>query len=211
MADPTQDATKRCPTCDTVKPISAFHRDRTRRDGRYATCAACKSAKMKARYYEDVDESRRKLRERMRAMYAADPERFAAQQRELRRKDPEKFRERNRQWREANAELEREINAKAARRWRLANPDVKREAVRRYRAQQRAATVGPVDLALLWSQQDGICPLCERLIDLGLKAPDPFSKSVDHIVPLSKGGTHEQSNLQWTHLVCNIRKGAKAP
>ena len=29
--------------------------------------------------------------------------------------------------------------------------------------------------------------------------------------PLSKGGTHEQSNLQWTHLVENLRKGATVP
>lgn len=211
MADSTPEASKRCPTCDTVKPVSAFHRDRTRPDGRYATCAACKTAKMKARYYEDVDESRRKLRERMRAMYAADPERFAAQQRELRRKDPEKFRERNRKWREANPELDREINAKAASKWRLANPDTKREAIRKYRARKHAATIGVVDLAALWDAQAGRCPLCLEQIDLGLKAPDPMSKSVDHIVPLSKGGTHEQSNLQWTHLVCNIKKGASVP
>lgn len=38
-----------------------------------------------------------------------------------------------------------------------------------------------------------------------------MSKSLDHIVPLAKGGTHEQSNLQWTHLVENLQKGASVP
>ena len=41
--------------------------------------------------------------------------------------------------------------------------------------------------------------------------PDPMRFEVDHIVPLSRGGAHEQANLQWTHLVCNLRKGTKLP
>lgn len=36
-----------------------------------------------------------------------------------------------------------------------------------------------------------------------------MSASVDHIVPLARGGKHEQSNLQWTHLVENQIKGTK--
>ena len=32
-----------------------------------------------------------------------------------------------------------------------------------------------------------------------------------HIIPLALGGTHEAANLQWAHLICNIRKGARMP
>jgi len=42
---------------------------------------------------------------------------------------------------------------------------------------------------------------------LRLAWPDPGSKSIDHILPLSKGGSHSQENVQWAHLVCNTRKG----
>jgi 5-methylcytosine-specific restriction endonuclease McrA len=31
--------------------------------------------------------------------------------------------------------------------------------------------------------------------------------TVDHIIPLSKGGAHAVANLQLAHLACNIRKG----
>jgi len=92
----------------------------------------------------------------------------------------------------------------ASKAWNEANPDKRREAKLRRRARLAAATVGTVNLDAL---SLGNCPLCGDAIDATLKAPDLLSKSVDHIIPLSRGGTHEQSNLQWTHLICNMRKG----
>lgn len=35
---------------------------------------------------------------------------------------------------------------------------------------------------------------------------DPLLASLDHIVPLSKGGKHERSNLACSHLRCNQKK-----
>lgn len=53
------------------------------------------------------------------------------------------------------------------------------------------------------------CALCGRPIDKTLKAPDPFSVSIDHIIPVAKGGKSTMDNLQATHLICNKQKGAK--
>ena len=35
---------KWCPRCGKGKPLGAFHRDRTRPDGRSAWCAVCRNA-----------------------------------------------------------------------------------------------------------------------------------------------------------------------
>lgn len=51
------------------------------------------------------------------------------------------------------------------------------------------------------------CSLCGSRIDLALKYPDPMSRSVDHIVPYSKGGADVVENLRLTHLRCNQSRG----
>ncbi len=54
------------------------------------------------------------------------------------------------------------------------------------------------------------CALCGGIVDKTLKAPDPMSASIDHIIPVSRGGhPSDMSNLQLTHRVCNRRKGTK--
>lgn len=59
-------------------------------------------------------------------------------------------------------------------------------------------------------ERDGwLCGICETPIDPGAKLPDPMSASIDHVIPISKGGTHERANVQAAHLHCNVSKGAK--
>lgn len=53
-----------------------------------------------------------------------------------------------------------------------------------------------------------VCGICAEPVDMDVKWPDPFSPSLDHIVPLSRGGSHVLENCQLAHLRCNISKGA---
>ena len=55
-----------------------------------------------------------------------------------------------------------------------------------------------------------VCAICGRLVDKRLKFPHPMSASVDHIIPIAKGG-HPSAieNLQLTHLICNQVKSSK--
>jgi 5-methylcytosine-specific restriction endonuclease McrA len=51
------------------------------------------------------------------------------------------------------------------------------------------------------------CRLCWLPIDPEVAWPDPMSPSVDHVIPLSRGGAHTLSNVQSAHLGCNSSKG----
>lgn len=52
------------------------------------------------------------------------------------------------------------------------------------------------------------CWLCQTDVNPNIIAPDPLSPSVDHVVPLSRGGSDEDSNLRLAHFSCNARRGA---
>ena len=53
-----------------------------------------------------------------------------------------------------------------------------------------------------------LCAICGKPVDKTLKSPDPMSPSVDHIIPIAKGGHPcDLSNLQLAHRACTRAKG----
>ena len=54
------------------------------------------------------------------------------------------------------------------------------------------------------------CQICTKPISRRLKFPHPMSPSIDHIIPLTKGGTDEPRNVQAAHWKCNVDKGNRA-
>lgn len=55
-----------------------------------------------------------------------------------------------------------------------------------------------------------VCGICGRPVDFTLRYPDPMSKTVDHIVPINRGGhPSDLANLQLAHLACNRAKSDK--
>jgi 5-methylcytosine-specific restriction endonuclease McrA len=71
---------------------------------------------------------------------------------------------------------------------------------------QRGESIG---LPELLKRDKYICGLCHRKIKESLRYPHPQSPSLDHIVPLSKGGSHEWKNVQSSHHACNQAKRSK--
>lgn len=84
----------------------------------------------------------------------------------------------------------------------------------RYRAKtvkRQSNGVKPSRIAIehLVAVYGAICYLCTEPIDLDLPRTSRFGATVDHIVPLSKGGDDEFDNLQLAHWICNNRKSDK--
>jgi len=59
----------------------------------------------------------------------------------------------------------------------------------------------------IYERDNWVCQLCMKPIDRTLRYPEPMSASLDHIIPLSKGGENSAENFQASHLVCNISVG----
>lgn len=55
-----------------------------------------------------------------------------------------------------------------------------------------------------------ICGICGKPVDFSYRAPHPLSPTVDHIIPVAKGGhPTDISNLQLAHRCCNRQKSDK--
>lgn len=67
------------------------------------------------------------------------------------------------------------------------------------------AFVEDINMDILVSQQNGLCSLCAKIF-VGVW-PNPLSVSLDHTIPLSRGGQHSYANTSAMHLGCNIKKG----
>jgi 5-methylcytosine-specific restriction endonuclease McrA len=101
-------------------------------------------------------------------------------------------------WKAANAEKIKAMNAA----WAKGN----KPRQHNYRAKRRALTVGilsPDIVQRLFVSQRGRCACC------GTRLGESFH--LDHIIPIAKGGTNTDENVQLLTPTCNLQKGTKDP
>lgn len=226
VAFAVEEGEQKCTKCAETKPVTDFYRNGDSANGRDYWCCDCTNSTRRDWYQRNREREMEKSRawrtanpelvkELCRAWYEANKDRSVAAKRAWREANLGRDKANQRAWREANPEYQRQWAAAnreavraAARKYQKAHPEVNAEQARRRRALERGLAVGEIDLDALWT---GECSLCGNAIDPDLKWPDPLSKSVDHTIPIARGGTHEQSNLTIAHLVCNMRKGARLP
>lgn len=136
-----------------------------------------------------------------RANKKANPEREKANYAAWKAKHPEIGKARSAAWRAANPDREKS-NHKA---WRAANP----EAYKIHNQNRRALKVGNGGVlskglsAKLFKLQKGKCACC------GIPLGDKYH--LDHIMPLSLGGSNTDDNMQLLRQRCNNQKHAKHP
>lgn len=133
------------------------------------------------------------IAENMRNRRRANPEEVRAARERYYWKDPDAGRQRSRDWRKRNPEKVLD--------------QAKKEHARRRGARSLVA----VRRLAVFFRDEWVCGICSDIIDPGLPHPHPFSVSLDHIVPVSRGGVHSMDNCQAAHLRCNLRKYASLP
>lgn len=77
--------------------------------------------------------------------------------------------------------------------------------VRRMRKLGNGAIVERFTPMEIFARDNWICQICKRKV-LKKPHPHPLSATLDHIVPLSQGGSHTKANVQLAHFLCNSRK-----
>lgn len=126
-----------------------------------------------------------KLKARSKLLYQRDKAAMAKRVKLARLKNPESFAVRMKRWQQAHPERVRETKAASQSRRRARHAQTENE---------------PIDFRDIYERDKHRCGLCHRLV-----AWQNFS--LDHVVPLSRGGAHIKSNVQTAHRTCNSRKG----
>lgn len=105
----------------------------------------------------------------------------------------------------------RDQNKVYSRRYYEANTEKYAEWARERRARVRGVTVESFTAAEIFERDEWTCGICGDAVDRTLLHPDPGSPSLDHVVPLSRGGEHSRANVQLAHHGCNSGKRDRLP
>lgn len=129
-----------------------------------------------------------------------------AQQKEYIEKNAEAIKVRMQVYRETHAETARA----RTKQWRKENPEQVRINANRMGQRRRALRFAvkseDAPIAYLHKRDRGVCGICHKKVSMKFRHPHPLSPSMDHIIPLSKGGDDSRANKQLAHFRCNIRK-----
>jgi 5-methylcytosine-specific restriction endonuclease McrA len=220
--------TKRCSKCSEEKVLTEFNRHSGRKDGFATECKQCKHAIDKsyanthkealkdymAGYYATHKEE---LLQGNRERYQENRSEYLAQQREYRAEHLGEIRARDRarHWTRRDIDIARAaawsrehrdyVIAQCKARYQANKSRALGDAVKRYlkrKGLSESQFVSDVDRRAIYDRDGGMCQLCHEPVDYD-------AMHLDHIIPLSKGGTHEPGNVQTAHGFCNRKKAAK--
>lgn len=79
-------------------------------------------------------------------------------------------------------------------------------ARRRRRARERGGRSESYFSSEIADRDGWICQICRKRIGKSYKWPHSRSLSIDHIIPVSRGGDDVKANVQAAHLRCNMSK-----
>lgn len=173
---------KRCTKCGHMLSISAFAPAKGYKNGINSRCRKCRSAQT-----NDAIRARPEYYKEWRKQWLASRPGYVDRIRQA--------------WKEANPEREKERQAA----WYAANQDKVRARRLNYWARKKNAlgSHSPEDVSDIFKLQRGKCACCRCSI--------AERYDVDHVTPLSAGGSNDRLNLQLLCPTCNKKKNAKDP
>jgi hypothetical protein len=174
------DGTRTCTQCMEKLPISSFHKDKQASDGIRSTCKKCRISTTQKWYWKDVSKRRKVANDR-------------------RIKDPEKARK---------DDLER-YGRDREKRIALAT---EHSHLRKARKKKTKTERGISKLAL--KKKFGTkCYYCGKEMDFSVGKGRVFNRdmaTIEHLIPLARGGEHTFVNTVLACRFCNISKNAKS-
>lgn len=82
--------------------------------------------------------------------------------------------------------------------------NTQRKAGQVTRCKEKGAYIEHIDPLSLYHEQNGVCYMCLEQFDFK-------DMEMDHLIPISRGGKHEASNVKMCCKKCNLKKGVKLP
>jgi|GEM_PF-823606 len=226
--------TRVCRKCGEARPLVKFLKSKGCVGGRGRTCRYCSvdpekiRAKDRERYRRDKEkrlaankryrelnldyfrqygrvyykQHREEILAQTRKYYEENKDRHAAYQKKWKAENRGRYQERTRQWYEQNKDKIQTKNKE----WRRNNRQILREQGKIARARRRAKQLGAPGLIsvnewmALLEAADYCCACCGRKGE---------TQTMDHIIPLSSGGSIDIDNVQPLCLNCNCEKALK--
>ena len=184
---------KKCTKCGELKPLSEYFKNIRALDGLSHHCKLCQKETY-AKYYAS---HRKEGLSRSKKYYMEHREEKTAYDREYRLKNRAKILGRNENRREEiSVYNKRHLQAEEGRLSRKA-------ASMRRRVRTGGKRLSLQDVREVMLEYGGLCPYCNNMI--------PVNKgNIDHIVPVSKGGTNIRENLVYVCSACNSKKMANS-
>jgi len=98
--------------------------------------------------------------------------------------------------------------------WEKAHPEYtkrhNKECKIRHIMRKRNAFISNVNSKEIFMRDGWKCQICGGMVLKRAVVPHPMAPTIDHIIPLAEGGTHEPKNVQCAHFICNSKKRDKA-
>jgi len=201
---------KTCKVCNEIKSIDFFAQknQKNRKPSHQSVCKSCKAKAARDARAKNPEAIRAYERDLRAARTEAQKQRQAEYLVEWRANNKEKIKSYRptdvvRKYSRAYYEKHKEKVKLSVSIYRKSNLQKIRALNQSRRGLQRTGKLSPNIVEVLFQRQNGLCVCCLN------KLNDDFH--LDHIIPLSMGGTNTDDNVQLLKSKCNLQKNAKHP